>query len=89
MHIKRSIHFILHNRKAASGNEGGKAKTITIRLRVAYNCKSLDVATGLPCLPSYWEGETYRVNAPDPAADSKNRVLTDYSHTMDDIIILY
>lgn len=89
MHIKRSIRFILHNRKAASGNEGGKEKPLAIRLRVAYNCKSLDVATGLHCLPSDWDGETYRVNATDIEAESKNRVIDDYAHTMEDIFIRY
>lgn len=85
MHIKRSIRFILHNRKAASGKE----KPLAIRLRVAYNCKSLDVATGLHCLPSDWDGETYRVNATDTEAESKNRVIDDYAHTMEDIFIRY
>lgn len=89
MHIKRSIRFILHNRKAASGKEGGKEKPLSIRLRVAYNCKSLDVATGLHCLPSDWDGETYRVNATDTEAESKNRVIDDYAHTMEDIFIRY
>lgn len=89
MHIKRSIRFILHNRKAASCNEGGKEKPLAIRLRVAYNCKSLDVATGLHCLPSDWDGETYRVNATDTEAESKNRVIDDYAHTMEDIFIRY
>lgn len=89
MHIKRSIRFILHNRKAASCNEGGKEKPLAIRLRVAYNCKSLDVATGLHCLPSDWDGETYRVNATDTEAESKNRVIDNYAHTMEDIFIRY
>lgn len=89
MHIKRSIRFILHNRKAASCNEGGKEKPLAIRLRVAYNCKSIDVATGLHCLPSDWDGETYRVNATDTEAESKNRVIDDYAHTMEDIFIRY
>lgn len=89
MHIKRSIRFILHNRKAASCNEGGKEKPLAIRLRVSYNNNTLDVATGTFCLPSDWNGETYRVNATDTEAESKNRVIDDYAHTMEDIFIRY
>lgn len=85
MHIKRSIRFILHNRKAASGKE----KPLAIRLRVSYNNNTLDVATGTFCLPSDWNGETYRVNATDTEAESKNRVIDDYAHTMEDIFIRY
>lgn len=89
MHIKRSIRFILHNRKAASGNEDGKEKPLAIRLRVSFNNNTLDVATGMFCLPSDWNGETYRVNATDTEAESKNRVIDDYAHTMEDIFIRY
>lgn len=89
MHIKRSIRFILHNRKAAYGNEDGKEKPLAIRLRVSFNNNTLDVATGMFCLPSDWNGETYRVNATDTEAESKNRVIDDYAHTMEDIFIRY
>lgn len=89
MHIKRSIRFILHNRKAASGNEDGKEKPLAIRLRVSFNNNTLDVATGMFCLPSDWNGKTYRVNATDTEAESKNRVIDDYAHTMEDIFVRY
>ena len=89
MHIKRSIRFILHNRKAASGNEDGKEKPLAIRLRVSFNNNTLDVATGMFCLPTDWNGKTYRVNATDTEAESKNRVIDDYAHTMEDIFVRY
>lgn len=85
MFIKRSIRFILHIRKQKNGTE---EKEVAIRMRVAFNGVSLDFATGLHVLPSYWDKNKQMV-AYGNGMNDKNRILSEMKATMDELFARY
>lgn len=85
MFIKRSIRFILHIRKRKEGEE---EKPVAIRLRVAFNSHTIDFATGLHVLPSYWDKDKQIVTY-GKDMNEQNRILSELRTTMDEIFARY
>lgn len=81
MFIKRSIRFILHIRKRKDSNE---EKAVAIRLRVAYNGKTLDFATGCSVLPSLWDNDKQIVKS-GKDKNEINRTLAEYKNTLEEV----
>ena len=81
MFIKRSIRFILHLRKRKETDE---ERAVAVRMRVAYNGKTLDFATGCSVLPSSWDNDRQTVRT-GKDMNEINRTLAGYKNIMEEV----
>ena len=84
MIINYRYKFVLHKRKSSD------CRNLPIRLRVTIKSRTpIDITTGLHCDLWLWDTEKYRVLADDAESNRINRILSEWSQTVVEIMNRY
>ena len=84
MHIKRTIKFILHKRKA------GQSQNLAIRLRITlHGERPLDFPLGQNIDAADWDAAAGRALPSSPVADTINRTIDEWQSVANEIVARY